>query len=48
VAVQIQKGGWVLLFLLGLALVAYSLDQYGVLDLGRWLGWDPPAIGRRP
>lgn len=31
-AVKIQKGGWILIFLIGLALVGYSLQRYGVLD----------------
>ena len=35
---KIEKGGWVLIFLLGLALVGYSLNRYGVLDLGSWFG----------
>ncbi len=37
-AVKIEKGGWLLIFLLGLALVGYSLHRYGVLDLGKWFG----------
>lgn len=39
--VRIEKGGWILIFLLGVALVGYSLHRYGLLDLRRWLG--PPV-----
>ena len=31
-AVKIEKGGWVLIFLLGLALFGYTLNKYGYLD----------------
>ncbi|MFN7924043.1 MAG: phosphate ABC transporter substrate-binding/OmpA family protein [Bryobacteraceae bacterium] len=37
-AVRIEKGGWVLIFLLGLALFGYGLNKYGMLDLGGLLG----------
>src|ERR1035437_3094333 len=37
-AVRIEKGGWILIFLMGLGLVGYSLNKYGVLDLHKWLG----------
>ena len=37
-AVKIEKGGWLLIFLIGVALVGYSLNKYGVLNLGKWLG----------
>src|SRR5438876_8359247 len=37
-AVKIEKGGWILIFLIGLALVIYSLHKYGILDLGKWTG----------
>ncbi|MGE5569522.1 MAG: hypothetical protein ACM3S5_10855 [Rhodospirillales bacterium] len=37
-AIRIEKGGWLLIFLLGLALVAYSLHGYGIIDLGSWFG----------
>src|SRR5438034_2459424 len=33
-AVKIEKGGWALIFLIGLGLVGYSLNKYGILDLG--------------
>lgn len=32
-SVKIQKGGWILIFLLGVGLVGYSLNKYGVIDL---------------
>jgi NitT/TauT family transport system substrate-binding protein len=35
---KIEKGGWLLIFLLGLALVGYSLNRYGLLDVGSWFG----------
>jgi outer membrane protein OmpA-like peptidoglycan-associated protein/ABC-type taurine transport system substrate-binding protein len=37
-AVKIERGGWLLIFLIGLALVGYSLNRYGVLDIGSWFG----------
>ena len=37
-AIKIERGGWILIFLIGVALVAYSLNKYGVLDLGKWIG----------
>ena len=37
-AVKIERGGWLLIFLIGLALVGYSLNRYGVLNIGSWLG----------
>jgi outer membrane protein OmpA-like peptidoglycan-associated protein/ABC-type amino acid transport substrate-binding protein len=39
-AVKIEKGGWVLIFLIGLGLVGYSLNKYGILDLGGMFGSD--------
>lgn len=35
-AIKIEKGGWVLIFALGVALVGYSLAKYGVLDLSKY------------
>ncbi len=32
-AVKIEKGGWILIFLIGLALVGYSLDRYGIVNV---------------
>src|SRR5690348_11561409 len=37
-ALKIEKGGWIFIFLVGVALVGYSLYRYGVLDLSKWLG----------
>ncbi|MCC6857606.1 MAG: OmpA family protein [Bryobacterales bacterium] len=33
-AVRIEKGGWIAIFLIGVALIGYSLYRYGVLDFG--------------
>lgn len=41
-AVRIEKGGWTLIFLMGLGLVGYSLDKYGVVDLSGWFGKSSP------
>jgi len=37
-AVKIEKGGWIFIFLIGLALVGYALKKYGYLDLGKITG----------
>ena len=37
-AVKIEKGGWILIFLIGLALVGYSLVRYGVIDSSKFGG----------
>jgi NitT/TauT family transport system substrate-binding protein len=34
-AVKIEKGGWILIFLLGVGLVAYALNKYGLLDIAK-------------
>src|SRR5260370_1986513 len=36
--VKIEKGGWTLIFALGLGLVGYSLHKYGVIDLSSLFG----------
>lgn len=36
-AIRVQKGGWLVIFLLGLGLIGYSLHKYGVVDLNRWM-----------
>jgi outer membrane protein OmpA-like peptidoglycan-associated protein/ABC-type taurine transport system substrate-binding protein len=36
--VRIEKGGWILVFLIGLSLVIYSLNKYGILDVSKWTG----------
>src|SRR6266496_5027990 len=35
---KIERGGWVLIFLIGVALVGYSLSRYGIINLGSWAG----------
>ena len=35
-AVRIEKGGWIFIFLIGLALVGYSLYRYDVIDFSNW------------
>ena len=37
-AVKIEKGGWILIFLLGVGLIGYSLNRYGLLDLSKLFG----------
>ena len=37
-AVKIERGGWVLIFLIGVALVGYSLNRYGIVDFGKMIG----------
>ena len=34
-AVKIERGGWVLIFLIGVAIVGYSLNRYGFIDLSK-------------
>src|SRR4030088_1977015 len=41
-AVKIEKGGWTLIFVLGLGLVAYSLHKYEVVNLSSLFGSKPP------
>ena len=43
-ALRIEKGGWIFIFLIGLALVGYSLNRYGVLNLERWMGSRGPSV----
>src|SRR6266851_8745594 len=43
-AVKIERGGWGLIFLVGVALVGYSLNRYGVIDLSRWTGVNSTSI----
>jgi NitT/TauT family transport system substrate-binding protein len=45
-AVKIEKGGWVLIFLIGLGLVGYSLNRYGFLNLGLGGGDKKAASGK--
>src|SRR5712671_4526892 len=37
-AVKIEKGGWIMIFLVGLVLVGYSLVRYGVIDGSKFGG----------
>ena len=37
-AVKIERGGWIFIFLIGLVLVGYALNRYGYLDLGKLTG----------
>lgn len=43
-AVRIEKGGWIAIFLVGLGLTGYALNKYGVVDLSSVFGpGDSPA-----
>src|SRR5215472_8331120 len=44
-AVKIEKGGWLLIFLIGLALVGYSLYRYGIVDFGSLTGGSKDSGG---
>jgi phosphate transport system substrate-binding protein len=44
-AVKIQKGGWALVFLIGLALVGYTLQRYGVIDFTKLTQGHLPGVG---
>ncbi len=46
-AVKIEKGGWVLIFLIGLAVVAFGLNRYNVIDFQQWLGKKAPEAMAR-
>ncbi|HEY6967941.1 MAG TPA: phosphate ABC transporter substrate-binding/OmpA family protein [Candidatus Angelobacter sp.] len=37
-AVKIEKGGWLIIFLVGLALVGYALYKYDIVDFSKWGG----------
>ena len=41
---KIEKGGWILIFLIGVALVGYGLNKYGILDLGGKAGFRSPRV----
>src|SRR5262245_65034441 len=41
-AVKIEKGGWTLIFALGLGLVAYSLHKYEIINLSSLFGSNSP------
>ena len=42
-AVKIERGGWVLIFLIGAALFGYSLHRYGLIDVPSFLGGSKTA-----
>jgi NitT/TauT family transport system substrate-binding protein len=44
-ALKIERGGWVLIFLIGVALVGYSLNRYGIINLGSWAGGSSSSGG---
>lgn len=44
-AIKVQKGGWLVIFLLGLGLIGYSLHRYGVVDLSNLGKWMPGGSG---
>ena len=37
-AVKIERGGWALICLVGVGLVGYALNKYGLLDIGKFTG----------
>src|SRR5262245_6316858 len=46
-AVKVEKGGWCLIFLVGLALVGYSLYRYGALGfVKQWTGGEAASSSR--
>ena len=47
-AVKIERGGWALIFLVGLGLVGYSLQKYGVVDFRGWLGSKADSASSEP
>jgi NitT/TauT family transport system substrate-binding protein len=47
-AVKIEKGGWAFIFLVGLGLVGYSLQKYGVVNFRSLLGSRSEATPSEP
>jgi len=47
-AVKIEKGGWAFIFLVGLGLVGYSLQKYGVVNFRSMLGSRSDASPAEP
>src|SRR5215813_5749020 len=45
-AVKIEKGGWLLIFLVGLAIVGYALYRYDIVDFSKWGGGSKSSGGR--
>src|SRR5258708_2076174 len=46
-AVKIEKGGWIFIFLIGLVLVGYGLYRYGYLDMGKLSGGKSSSRGEK-
>ena len=46
-AVKIERGGWILIFLLGLGLVGYSLNKYGLLNVGKLISHSGSSSGAK-
>jgi outer membrane protein OmpA-like peptidoglycan-associated protein/ABC-type taurine transport system substrate-binding protein len=48
-AIRIEKGGWLLIFLIGIVLVGYALDRYGIVRLpfGSHAGTAAKATGKQ-
>jgi phosphate transport system substrate-binding protein len=44
-AIKIQKGGWLLMFVIGLVLVGYGLHRYGLVDVSKLMPSGAPASG---
>lgn len=44
-AVKIEKGGWLLIFIIGLGLVGYALYRYNIVDLGKLGGGSKDSGG---
>lgn len=44
-AVKIEKGGWLLIFVVGLALVGYALYKYNIVDFGKLTGGSKDSSG---
>ena len=44
-AVKIEKGGWLFIFLIGLALVGYGLYHYNIVDVDQWTGKKTASSG---
>jgi NitT/TauT family transport system substrate-binding protein len=42
-AIKIERGGWILIFLIGAALAGYGLNRYGIFDFSKWFGSRPAA-----
>jgi NitT/TauT family transport system substrate-binding protein len=47
-AVKIERGGWFLIFLIGLALVGYALYRYDIVDFSKLTGGSKGSSGSSP